>query len=1095
MIRRVMLLAVLLLGCEDAPTVPPNRAPTAGQIPVQTLHVGERGSLDLSGFFADPDGDALTYAAVTGQPRLVTVAVSGAILELAALLQGEAEVTVTASDPEGLTASSSVRVVIPNRSPVVADTLADRRLPGPGRAVVVDVSGVFSDPDGDSLAISAESGDTSVVAVSLSVDTLTLTGGSAGGRGEVTLTARDPEGAEAIVTLGVVVNRRPLGSVEIPAQTLWHGATRVDVDLTGAFSDPDGDELTYEAASSNTEVVPVELHPGPVVSLAGPVQGEATITVTARDPDGNAGRLSFTVTVVENPDRAALGAFWYATDGPNWQDLRDLGVAVGSENWVSDASLGDWHGVAVNQAGRVICLGRCGGGRGRWFWEGLRNGEEMVVLGGGRIPPEVGNLDALERLWIAGSRLDSGEIPPEVGNLAHLEQLSVSGPNLRIPPELAELGPSLRVLYVAGSRECSVADELGSLPHLTELVIWNCSFETLGNLSSLTWLSFRMSGSAPRELGNLVNLQVLQLATSGPLPPELGNLTKLETLSATGSRGLRAATAGLYSLSGHLPPQLGNLKALKVLRLDGNQFSGVVPGELRDLPVVEQVRLDANEELCADSAMRAWLEEMGPRDSVPAGGGVRSCDHRLAGAYLLQSVQSRESPVPLVAGRDALLRVFTMSAPVTARFYLDGNETHVVEIPRFYFDAASDVQGDDVDLAATAMIPGSVIQTGLEMVIEGEAGRIPVTGRQGIEVREVPDLNLTVIPFLRESGVEEDSVYIAFADSMAADPQGFRLLAGADLLPVATLQVTSHAPVVTELLDPRQRLTIVKAIRRLEGGTGYWMGLGRADSTTGISGIAVLGGWVSYSKAAHSTIAHELGHNFGLKHAPGAPDPDPRYPYRDGRIGNEGVVKGFIRRMRRLVDSSTRDLMGYGGVAGISEYHFTKALENRLHTGSRVAITSSPVQSLLLWGGTDGESGPHLEPAFIVDAPPSLPESDGPWTIEGRDAGGRVLFTLPFAMPEIADAGEGAGGFAYTLPVRPGWQALASVTLSGPGGTATLDESTDRPMSIYRDGDGKVRAILQGDPVQANGAPGQLAGVALDVVTSRGIPSPAAWRR
>ncbi|MYB97937.1 MAG: hypothetical protein F4X60_05195, partial [Gemmatimonadetes bacterium] len=90
MIRRVMLLAVLLLGCEDAPTVPPNRAPTAGQIPVQTLHVGERGSLDLSGFFADPDGDALTYAAVTGQPRLVTVAVSGAILELAALLQGEA---------------------------------------------------------------------------------------------------------------------------------------------------------------------------------------------------------------------------------------------------------------------------------------------------------------------------------------------------------------------------------------------------------------------------------------------------------------------------------------------------------------------------------------------------------------------------------------------------------------------------------------------------------------------------------------------------------------------------------------------------------------------------------------------------------------------------------------------------------------------------------------------------------------------------------------------------------------------------------------------------------------------------------------------
>ncbi|MDE2882483.1 MAG: hypothetical protein OXP70_11550 [Acidobacteriota bacterium] len=103
----------------------------------------------------------------------------------------------------------------------MADTLADRRLPGPGRAVVVDVSGVFSDPDGDSLAISVESGDTSVVTVSLSVDTLTLTGGSAEGTGEVTLTARGPKGAEAIFKLGVVVNRRPQGSVRFRVRCSW----------------------------------------------------------------------------------------------------------------------------------------------------------------------------------------------------------------------------------------------------------------------------------------------------------------------------------------------------------------------------------------------------------------------------------------------------------------------------------------------------------------------------------------------------------------------------------------------------------------------------------------------------------------------------------------------------------------------------------------------------------------------------------------------------------------------------------------------------------------------------------------------------------
>ncbi len=116
------------------------------------------------------------------------------------------------------------------------------------------------------------------------------------------------------------------------------------------------------------------------------------------------------------------------------------------------------------------------------------------------------------------------------------------------------------------------------------------------------------------------------------------------------------------------------------------------------------------------------------------------------------------------------------------------------------------------------------------------------------------------------------------------------------------------------------------------------------------------------------------------------------------------------------------------------------------------------------------------------------------WSIEGRDAGGTVLFTLPFAMPPVADAEEGAGGFAFTLPVRPGWEALA-LTLSGPDKTTTLDASTGRPMSVWR---GRERPSAgrpcAAPPVQADGAPpGGLAG--FRVMVSRGIPDPEAWRR
>ena len=57
-------------------------------------------------------------------------------------------------------------------------------------------------------------------------------------------------------------------------------------------------------------------------------------------------------------------------------------------------------------------------------------------------------------------------------------------------------------------------------------------------------------------------------------------------------------------------------------------------------------------------------------------------------AYLTQAIQSREFPVPLVAGEPALLRVFlTVKAgsanmpPVRATFYREGTIIHRAEIP------------------------------------------------------------------------------------------------------------------------------------------------------------------------------------------------------------------------------------------------------------------------------------------------------------------------------------------------------------------------------------------------------------------------------
>ena len=78
-------------------------------------------------------------------------------------------------------------------------------------------------------------------------------------------------------------------------------------------------------------------------------------------------------------DREALVALYNAAGGPEWYS---------SENWLSDAPIGEWQGVTTGHNGRVI------------------------------------------ELNLSQNRL-SGEIPPELGNLANLEELSLGFNELR----------------------------------------------------------------------------------------------------------------------------------------------------------------------------------------------------------------------------------------------------------------------------------------------------------------------------------------------------------------------------------------------------------------------------------------------------------------------------------------------------------------------------------------------------------------------------------------------------------------------------------------------------------------------------------------
>ena len=105
-----------------------NDAPVAvGVIPDQVVEEGGgAAAVDVTPFFDDIDGDALTFRAVSSDAAVAAVTLSGAVLTVTPVAAGAAAVTVTATDPGGLTGTQTFGVGVGDRlvRAVLEETLA-----------------------------------------------------------------------------------------------------------------------------------------------------------------------------------------------------------------------------------------------------------------------------------------------------------------------------------------------------------------------------------------------------------------------------------------------------------------------------------------------------------------------------------------------------------------------------------------------------------------------------------------------------------------------------------------------------------------------------------------------------------------------------------------------------------------------------------------------------------------------------------------------------------------------------------------------------------------------------------------------------------
>ena len=334
-------------------------------------------------------------------------------------------------------------------------------------------------------------------------------------------------------------------------------------------------------------------------------------------------------------ERAILAALYQATDGPSWTN---------NANWLSDAPLGDWHGVTTTPDGRVVAVNLA---------QNLLRGELAVPLDRlphlahlnlsgndlqGPIPATLGRLANLQSLHLGGNRL-SGEIPATVGNLAALTALDLSGNQLsgEIPADLARLAQLSGLNLSANQLTGRIPGNLGGLQHLTAL-----------NLSAN-----QLVGDVPAALVSPPHLRELRVSDNflnGCLPPALRriphhDLTELierfcdqvpditQTTAATDRAALEAfyyATGGpswnnssfwlssapLQSwhgvwtdadgrvtsfeiknnnLRGVLPSQLGDLARLRTIEIRKNKLQGVIPSELGRLTNLDWLNLSGNQ--------------------------------------------------------------------------------------------------------------------------------------------------------------------------------------------------------------------------------------------------------------------------------------------------------------------------------------------------------------------------------------------------------------------------------------------------------------------------------------------------------------------
>lgn len=397
-------------------------------------------------------------------------------------------------------------------------------------------------------------------------------------------------------------------------------------------------------------------------------------------------------------------------------------------------------------------------------------------------------------------------------------------------------------------------------------------------------------------------------------------------------------------------------------------------------------------------------------------------DLTVSGMEVTQAVQRVDNSVPLVAGRKTVVRVFAQAfiyvgTPSTASKVKLSATRNGVALSGAFETSLTAVSTNplrstysstvNLTLPDTWTTAGSIVLT----ATVDSAGQVQETVENNntysltLTFNSVPNVKVMIVPVQYKHTPTGVTYAAPTVDTISTKIKQMYPVANVEILWHPSYYYEGDLRQIASFQDLLYKIDNLKMSESQPYSVAYY-GLVPADwFSSGVVGI----GFVGYRAAvglnywdATGTAAHEIGHNFGLYHAPcgGPSDSDPKYPYSGGAIGQYGVNV----YTNQLISSTRPDLMTYCDNEWISDYHYVKLYNNQKYAGDIVSETTGDM--LMLRAAIDSAGQASFSPTYQLDGIIDAPAESSPNFVRLLAADGRLLSEQPVQLYEIADLPE-----------------------------------------------------------------------------------------